>query len=128
MSHGLRAGHEGVIGIEGLQLVEGNPTRFDYLVERSDLAACGMEPDAEINVHVWRLVLVPWNLVCVDSHQRGAKEPKVADAGLLEYLSTRSILDAEILRFEMSSRLEPPVELAVMNKQQCFSIRGQYER
>lgn len=50
VSHGLCATHKGSIDIEGLQLAEGNPTRFDYLVYRSDVVASGMEPDAEIDV------------------------------------------------------------------------------
>ncbi len=127
MPHRLRTGREGGIDIEGLQLAVGNPTRFDYLVNRSDVVTSGMKPDAEINVHVSRLVSVLWNLVRVDSHQCQAKESKVGDAGLLKYLSTRSVLDGEILRFEMSSGLEPPAKLAVMNKQQFLSIRRQYE-
>ena len=117
MPHGPRAGHKGSIDVEGLQLAVGNPTRFDYLVNRSDVVAFGMEPDAEINVHMSGLVSVLWNLVRVDSHQCRAKVSKVADTGLLKYLSARSVLDAEILRFEMSSGLEPPAKLAVMNEQ-----------
>jgi len=50
VSHGLRAGHQGSIDIEGLQLAVRNPTRFDYLVDRPNFVTSGMKPDAEINV------------------------------------------------------------------------------
>lgn len=127
MSHGPRAVHEGSIDVEGSKFVERNPTRIDHLVDRSEFMASGMEPDAKVNVYVRRFVSVPWNLVRVDSHQRRAKEAKFANTSLLTCLSTGGIHDADILRFKMSSGLEPPVELAVMNKQQFASIRRQYE-
>ena len=117
-SNDLGTGQQCIIRPEHAEVTNRYPLRIEHLCDRADFKSLRYESETEVEMQVFGFSSALWDLVSVDPDEGFINSSKRTNACLLENLSTSCRLNRGITDLDVTSRLEPPAELAVMDEEQ----------
>jgi len=117
-SNDLGTGQQCIIRPEHAEVTDRYPLRIEYLCDRANFKSLRYESKTEVEMYVFGFSSALWDLVGVDPDEGLANSSERTNACLLENLSTSCHLNRGVTDLDVTSGLEPPIELAVVDEEQ----------